>query len=501
MEPITEFNIQYIDFNKYLAPAQYDTYITTPYYRTFNPSIVKIDNDTFLYSVRIRSQSKKRPNEDRFIPGNDQDCTNKENVGYNFWWNNWFYGADRTIFVIGNHTKNDFRRMKIIKNEKWGSNFYPYREITNYYVNDGDIRLVKINDKIYLHSNNLKFVLEVTPNKITNEIVVDQAFTQVTTNQGQNQQIVDIIKDEYGDEKVMFLDWYYKKIGVTFGLSNPYEFNRVKYYWIKFEKFIIDGKGSHVTGLEDDIKVFGTNYGITPLLSFGTPHLHITHKTYGNLLLGVGHIKIHSDTTLYKYAPGSNIDSFRNNLYQDMRSQFGDKYIKHFGSGRIPDCTKTGYIYMMYFYIIYDKNTNNEYQQMRLSNGYLPILLDKKIPDNVYDLDYKFSLIFPTGLERINPEKIVIVAGEGDFYSVGLEFKLDEAINLCKHDVKNTDMRTYEYNIIAKKDNRIFVDSKLSNIIAKSNLVQSGGSFYWKQYLKYKQKYLNFAMLRFANAK
>ena len=107
-------------------------------------------------------------------------------------------------------------------------------------------------------------------------------------------------------------------------------------------------------------------------------------KKYGQCYIAVGHIKIHSDLDKFKYKSDSNIQLFRENLYKDFKKYFNDKYIRHKGTNIVPDCE--GYIYLPYFYILY-----NNMQNMLISDAYLPVNLD-------INLDYRFSLIFPMAL-------------------------------------------------------------------------------------------------------
>lgn len=82
--------------------------------------------------------------------------------------------------------------------------------------------------------------------------------------------------------------------------------------------------------------------------------------------------------------------------------------------------------YMLYFFIIYDNDT-----KMKMSDCYLPI--------SYFTDGYKFSLIFPAGLEVID-DRVIVTAGEGDFYSVFLDFNLNEVLKLCVHDATQLDL-------------------------------------------------------------
>lgn len=410
------------------------------------------------------------------LPGNDEKCINDVDKGLNFTWNNWNlynYITSVTFFLIGDHKTDKFNNVKIIKNKKWRANFYPYGEIYDYYVGNADMRLVKINDKILLYERGLKYILTVNVEN-DNEIVLDEYMTHINMGKGINQQIINI----NSDESIFYLDWIYKRTGVAFVFHTTDVQQRNVYQFIKFENYILDGEGSYLTNKEDDIKMFGSNYGIMPKFSFSTPHIIINnHPNYGNAFLGVGHIKIYSDVAKYKYMKNSKIDLFRNNLYEDMKHKFGDKYIRHYGTSSPPYCE--GYIYMMYFYIIY-----NDLKEMKLSNSYLPLYLNNKILDDEYDKDYKFSLIFPSGLEKLDNEKIIVTCGYGDFYAIILEFNINQVIDLCYHNIKNVSMSNYKYYIIAKDDKRIYTNERLNDILSN----KTGGNYI--KYVKDKSAYL-----------
>lgn len=138
---------------------------------------------------------------------------------------------------------------------------------------------------------------------------------------------------------------------------------------------------------------------------------------------------------------------------------------------------------------------------MKLSDTYLPLLLDQNITE------YKFSLIFPNGLERSDNDNIVVTGGDGDYYSVILEFNLKDVIDRCIHDVQNMDMQKYDYYIIANKDSRSYIGKRLYDIEQEINKYQVAGfyndhitkknknqnnEFYIKKYIMNKKKYLNF---------
>lgn len=516
-----KFDIKYIDFIKVLPP--YDGY----YQRIFIPSLVKLNEEIYLYCVRAELSYKAS---NKFIPGNDKMCK-VGNIGINYWWNHWYsrLGVSITKFLYYNHKSGTYIPINVVINEKFITK--------NQDAIDGnDHRLVKINNKIILHSTDLKEIYEVIPLIEKKEIILKKILSLYIT--GKNLQIINIRESKL-EIDVDYLDWFYRE-GVAIIK------NKSRYY-IQYQNFKLDGNGSHIPGkfwrgdpkliekyeneitsydlnpelyeldsiyikkiekqkktvktftieyanyqkeinnINVDKEFFKSNYGKIPLLSFTSPHIKIdNYIDYGTLLLGVGHIKIHSDDIRYLYLENSNIDLFRKNLYNDMNKYFGERYIKHFGSTPVPYCK--GYIYLLYFYILY----NNE-QKMKMSNAYLPLLLDKKEPDSEFDKDYKFSLIFPSGLERGDDNDIIITAGEGDFYSVILKFDLHEVIKLCFHDVQNLNMEYYKYFIIAKNNNVTYIGERLNGIIEQINVdtikTQNGGDLFYKKYEINKNKY------------
>lgn len=222
---------------------------------------------------------------------------------------------------------------------------------------------------------------------------------------------------------------------------------------------IIEGEGSYADNNPENKIKYGINYGIMPKFSFSTPLIKkystIIANQYdavdlGELKMGVGHIKICSDPNQYPYEPNSNIQKFRENLYRDMKNLFGDRYIRHKGTGRAPNCY--GYIYLMYFFIII-LNDN----KMRISDAFLPVYFDDR---------YKFSLIYPMGITDVG-NKIYVIAGEGDYYSVVMQFDFDNITNLCIHDVNDLDMNQYKYKIIMYKNNKVYIDETILNMNLK----------------------------------
>lgn len=237
------------------------------------------------------------------------------------------------------------------------------------------------------------------------------------------------------------LDWFYK-----WGLTLLIIYNTKPMFFNREEHVIVDnlpftGMGSDkVTKKKDSI-----NWGITPMLSFGTPL--VKHQ---NMYIGVGHLKIYSDRQKHPYLEGSNIKNFRDDLFSTLETQYGERYINHFGTSGNKKCQ--GFIYMIYFYILnYDgfltinnKQVHN-FTSMYISDAYLP-LSNKPVIDMPYDRDYKFSLLFPMGLNIVD-STITVSCGYGDYYSCFLEYNVNDVIHQCQHNITTLDFNVYQYHL------------------------------------------------------
>lgn len=458
------FDIRYIDFNKHIANIQLPK---LKYYRCFNPSVIKLANNKYLYSVRVNFIESCEKPYDKFIAGNSEQChnINKYSKGINFWWNRWgenekCYSYAITVFFVNNYKDNSFKHVTI-KNPNLEQYLDEDRYIANNFIMQSDVRLEKINNSLYI-SESLNPLIKIQYDDNNHEItILSTNYVLGPKSQAKNIQIVKL----HDDLNPIYIDWFYYNKGVVFKQNS----NIIRV--IPFNNdYVLDGQGSHVTNNENDKQKYKLNYGIMPQFSFGTPHIKINHDN--NLLLGVGHIKIHSDEITYPYILNSNISKFRSNLHQDMVKYFKDRYKPHYGTTNPPNCH--GFIYLLYFYTL-----NYETNEMFISDSYLPILLDKRTKDSYYDLDYKFGLIFPTGLIKLNKSNILVSCGYGDFYSVNLEFNLSHIVNLCKYDVKNVDLLKYNYYIIGRSQDKTYINTRLENII------------HHKKYRYYKNKYLD----------
>ena len=432
------------------------------YSRNHNISFVRIPEHftiskpyhKYIYVVRIDNKNALRMgyglpvsfnyNSDHVIPGNGSMCREISFLrkGQWFWWNNWreMIGSTNTYLFVGDHNTNQ------------------YDFIFNLWLDGSDIRITNIDGNIYMYNSELTEVHIFLDTNRTKKLKITK------TGEGKNYVLTDIqfIGDSIDSPCIIqYLDWFQIN-----GVSCKTEFYRfsepgyIRKYYIDdnviipeddlFDfadtkpnnPFFFTGIGSYMDGKSDG----SINWGVTPLMSFSTPLVK-----YGNLYIGVGHLKIHSDADTYPYLPGSNIENFRSYISQYMNDTYGDRYIQHFGTS-IRDGLCQGYLYLIYFYILtYDYpfegrfSSIKHWKSMHISDGYLP-LSDKSIKDTDYDRDYKFSLYFPMGLE-LDGKNLIVSCGYGDYYSAFLEYDVDTVVAGCKHDVSHLDFNSYQYHL------------------------------------------------------
>ena len=502
-ENIPTNGLVYLDQNyKYKKCFQRYTSEDTFFY--FNTSTAYLGNDIYIYL--LRRQINNFPS-NTIKPGNSPKCTNPFEIGHNFYWNQWSIFENETIVLIGNHNDNTFNVPKIYVEESSDFNICEdlekeYRHGKTYYQSTNILK--KADMRVYVDGNTIFMYVvdEQTPLTIwfyeydvqNNALYLLDRFI---LRGDKNASIVTFIKNSDSDNFI-YIDWFYANGKYTYTTPGVYLWDVVQMHdkinditkaiIIPFDNgHIISGLGSYLTEKEEDKSKFGLNYGVVPLLSVGTPHVKYTSSKFGDCYIGVGHIKIHSDSEKYKYQPTSNIHYFRENLYEEFKKQFGERYIRHHGStmalyyrntGDGPKVECKGYIYMMYFYII-----TADFKNMYLSDAFLPINLDKALNDD--PKNYVFSLFFPSGLTKYN-DKLIVSGGEGDYRPIILEFNIEDAVNKCLYNIKRMDFNKYNYYILAMKGPQIYVEKKLSDILS-----QSGGyNKYYSKYVKYKNKYL-----------
>lgn len=444
---------------------------TENYTRTDNVSFAKIPAKyrtakpyhKYIYFIKSNNKyipaglfgSKPEPdNYSHVIPGNGPTCPTDIGdiirLGKVFWWNKWHVPPNnwKTHILLGDHTTGAFDLMLITD------------------LPAGDIRVVNINDDLYYYDTSLLLIHKI--NSIGDYSIDDSTikcmrdFKDKLTDK--NLVLTDIIMDaDNTGATVQFLNWFYNT-GVKSDIYYIDGINLQQYYsgsiTTPISSYVINANyqsfdtapfnnGLYFNGngsTSEDPDDGSINWGITPLMSFGTPLVK-----YGDLYIGVGHLKIHSNTFLYNYLADSNIDKFRTYIAEYMNDTYGDRYIQHFGTDMVEgECH--GYLYLIFFYVLtcdYDLppplQNIKRWKSMHISDGYLP-LSNEPIIDKKYDRDYKFSLWFPMGLV-LEDKKLTVSAGYGDYYSAFLEYNVDEVVESCRHDANNLDFNSYEYHL------------------------------------------------------
>jgi hypothetical protein len=431
--------------------------------RTFNTSVAKVSPGKFLYAVRFFIPFISE--NDKLVPGNVGSCPNlgpDEVPGRNFWWHNWNnvrFGL--VLFFIGNHMNDDLRYIKCFDHLKHNPPGY-LNEREGY----SDVRIFNYRDKIYLYTSNLRFFseLEVT-DVVRMKMAEDVSNIAKSGHNFSIFKIEDVEATEKSEDykKVFFFDWFYVEgIRILEGTTKFASTSNVALTILSNPKYPLVGTGSYYYHDSNYdiidyhlVEPYKKQYGVMPMFSFSTPSVEIRPNVY----LGVGHIKLHADKL--QYLPDTNIEHFVKKLHEQMRQNYGDRYVRHRGgNARRPfsegECR--GYIYMMYFYIFdYDR------WSFKMSDFYLPLYLDSK-PVTEVDRDYKFALVFPMGLVT-EGDSVMVTAGEGDFYSTAMTFSLENIIANCIHSSVAYDLRTAGYYILGYGQNTTFIGENVNSVI------------------------------------
>lgn len=477
----------------------------------YNTSMIQIDDNNYLYLVRYSYIDILDPKktEQQIIPGNDKGCKplySSRDDNY-FWWNNWNKSTGGTIIIKYNNIDKRFIEIQL---ENPGLlNGYMNKQFSNgFLLAYGDVRIFKINDNIYIYKYDLsQFVICEFDNN-TNILKLLKSINFKHSN-GKNFAPFKLIELDIPNESdklvnLFYLDGFYGTHVLIKQVSeidlppqnNSYISALIKEIKISFnpDKYGFFIEGSYLTDKEEDIIKYQSFYGRTPGFSFTTPHIEIIENGK-RCWIGVGHTKIRNPSERYPYIPGSKVDMFRHNLHAQMFEKYGDKYKLHMGTGDAPDCF--GYIYLMYFYKLID-NGDDDYD-MFISDSYLPLNLDNK-----YNENYKFSLVFPMGIIKQNIEGrdiIKVSCGEGDYYSIVLDFDFLDVMRSINKNIKTFDIVTYDYNLLLFK-NGISIQTTLERdpLSPLSPLSQAEERLNKKildeeskfniKYLKYKSKYL-----------
>lgn len=461
-----------------------------------NPGMVCFDENKYLFSVKtlelanIRDAQGKyhNPNIDtKIIPGNHSACVPAPDYpGENFMWNNWmpheyypnaqFNGT--TQFYIFDPNAIKFQKIAIELDQK-----APRISKSELYIS-GDARLTKLDNKYYIYRSDFRSIMQIDiqANKL---IVVKAIFPSALKYPPDIPSInltpIEISIDKKQGNIIKYIDWWYPYSELSdeeFEKKILESLSKEKEYWKENMKYVckglcivvleegrpglyvpdrleiikydhgFSGSGSYLTDKQADKEKFKNHYGRLPGFSLGSSVFKLASCLgFKNCYVGCGHSKILTPEK-YQYIPNSKVDIFRKNVQTKMKEKFGTKYKEHRGSTNPPDCL--GYIYMMFFYILMEKNDGN--WEMYLSDSYLPINLDN--PEK-----WKFSLIFPMGICK-KKDIILISAGEGDIYSILLSFPFKDVIKACRHNLQTISMDNYEFYYLLYKN-------------GKSNMVQN----------------------------
>ena len=466
--------------------------------RYFNTSMIQIDENNYLYLIRYGYTF-----DEPIIPGNSDLCDTKlSSRGDNyFWWNEWD-NMGGTLITKYNYITKEFINITV-EIHNFNHRKDQYKKIDTI----TDMRICKINGIIYIYTSDLSKFIECIYDNHTNILTLLKYSYLDSGSSGHNFAPFDIINI---NEKLnlLYLDWYYgdhvliKQYEQYKNLKDDnYNYHFLKNIRINFNRstYGFFGEGSYETNKAEDIDKYKSFYGITPGFSFTTPHIEIIENDK-RCWIGVGHIKIKNPSEKYPYIHGSKIDRFRHNLHSQMFEKYGDKYKLHMGTGKVPNCF--GYIYSMYFYKLID-NGNDDYD-IFISDSFLPLNLDEEYNDN-----YKFSLIFPMGIVKQNIDGIEVIkvsCGEGDYYSIILDFDFLDVMASINKNIKIFNIEKYEYYLLLYK-NGMSLSTNFEITLSETELILDeeikrsksfGGSTFnkklksdnYKKYLKYKSKYL-----------
>jgi len=308
-----------------------------------------------------------------------------------------------TQLFIGNHETNEFHVCKLL--------------CDNICLNSlgDDDRLIRIGKHIFLHSTSCYqcFKVKINVNECTAKIKLISSlniFNQISSNlRGKNYGIVSLSEND-----LIVLD------GINFGVLIYHRFIGQSYqtkgisYTYQFQ-YVNDHR--YCTPANKHIDTCGSL--VQPLFSMGPSKLiTIKDKQY---ILCAGHIKLlfHFDQS------NENMKTFIDSVQKKFEKIYGDTYVPHYE-----------YMYLLCFYL-FELDSNKNITKSLISRAILPVF------DN-FNLPYNFSLFFPMGLE-VTDNNVIVSGGYGDYYSTVIQFRLDHVIDICKCDMHDFDIDTYEF--------------------------------------------------------
>ena len=362
------------------------------------------------------------------------------NYGSNFLWNNWDSRITSTNYILINPA--NFTTIELVINvdnnllKKYNNQ---KDKIIKDFHNIVDVRIKKYNELIIVHDHQVHTLYLIRYDKNKNELLIYDIINAKNKTEGNNLTLIFLTNNNNGYD-ITYLDWFYKN-GIKIISVNTYNDEKKEFFIERENGFI--GKGNCDEGNID-----------YPLFSFSTPLVIISETKEEIIWLGVGHIKIKNQETCH-YNYNKKLQVFRKNLHDNIYKKYQDKYRPNLGSKSmwsgfsgfekqsIFNCE--GYIYMMYFYKLIKKG--NEYKFM-LSDAFLPLNYDDEHKDK-----YKFSLFFPAGL-IINNNDVLVSGGEGDYYSIIINFDLEWVNKEIKYDYQTMNINDFNYKVLKYKNNK-----------------------------------------------
>lgn len=426
-------------------------------YCDYNTNVIPFEKH-LLYSVSFILAFKQ----DEIMPGNgDQAPSQHKNTGRNHPWVNLWKGgcATFTKIILWNSETDEFDLMNI--NNKMGYYHYLLCAGNTSSIGESDMRLYSQNGKIFLHSRDLRnfFELEIDiPRKEINIL----KNVGLTNKFGHNFVILNY--DSESDD-LEFIDWWRfsdgkknLKKGLYIRKSEAQEMglafhSRV----IEFKRPLetgFSGAGSFLSRKQEDMDLFGKNYGIAPSICNGAGCKFPKISSDEEIVLNVCHFKIYCDSNTYPYRKNSNVEKFREDFLQQFQDYFGERFTAHFGTYFVNSAGQIqplGYIYLAAFCLI--KRINGQIIDIKFSDPFFPIELNSTCKR-------ESTVVFPMGICPIPDStglNLLVTFGKDDFRSGYMKFNSAEVIRSCIHDGLDFDMEKMKYWIFATDQNGKFL--------------------------------------------
>ena len=271
--------------------------------RFFNASIINLLKNKYLYCVRLiiavdpsgklrLKPSNKCYSSDNFLEFDEYPSRRNDDEDITFWWNQW--GAPRvdiTIFVIKKNTKFYFPRLFDKNSEEMyfllGSDYRIFEYDGIYYAsssNTGLVYQIKIINDIHQIINNIQLLQTCGEENLVTKKVLDGSDINVPiTKIGNKDETIPI---DNNNNKLtnkscwVYINWFVKK-GIKY--TKVYR-NKKKDFIIPYknQNNMFKGSGSSKYFTKVDELKFNDyqniNDGVTPAMSFTSPHIDILYN-------------------------------------------------------------------------------------------------------------------------------------------------------------------------------------------------------------------------------